>query len=48
HFKKACPQRRGGGSSSVQIAVSEEEGYESAGVLTLTSWELENELGHGL
>ncbi|MCI50327.1 acylamino-acid-releasing enzyme, partial [Trifolium medium] len=41
HFKKVCPQRRGGGSSSVQIAVSEEEGYESAGALTVTSWEPE-------
>ncbi|PNX63781.1 cytochrome p450, partial [Trifolium pratense] len=28
HFKKDCPERRGGGSSSVQIAASEEEGYE--------------------
>ncbi|WJX42094.1 hypothetical protein P8452_29365 [Trifolium repens] len=37
HFKKDCPQRGGGGnggSSSAQIAVSEEEGYESAGALT--------------
>ncbi|MCI80228.1 acylamino-acid-releasing enzyme, partial [Trifolium medium] len=39
HYKKDCPQRRGGGSSSAQIAVSEKEGYESAGALTVTSWE---------
>ncbi|MCI60914.1 eukaryotic translation initiation factor 3 subunit C [Trifolium medium] len=39
HFKKDCPQRRGGGSSSAQIAISEEEGYESAGALIVTSWE---------
>ncbi|MCI73351.1 acylamino-acid-releasing enzyme, partial [Trifolium medium] len=41
HYKKDCPQRRGGGSSSAQIAVSEEEGFESAGALTVTSWEPE-------
>ncbi|CAJ2668093.1 unnamed protein product [Trifolium pratense] len=41
HFKKDCPERRGGGISSAQIAVSEEEGYESAGTLTVTSWEPE-------
>ncbi|GAU10233.1 hypothetical protein TSUD_417410 [Trifolium subterraneum] len=41
HFKKDCPQRRGSNSSSAQIAVSEEEGYESAGALTITSWEPE-------
>ncbi|KAK2447548.1 secreted RxLR effector protein [Trifolium repens] len=44
HFKKDCPQRGGGGNSggsSAQIAVSEEEGYESAGALTVTSWEPE-------
>ena len=41
HFKKDCPERRGGGISSAQIAVSEEEGYESAGALTVTSWEPE-------
>ncbi|MCI53750.1 acylamino-acid-releasing enzyme, partial [Trifolium medium] len=29
HFKKDCPQRRGVGSSSAQVAVDEEEGYES-------------------
>ncbi|MCI54082.1 acylamino-acid-releasing enzyme, partial [Trifolium medium] len=28
HFKKDCPQRMGDGSSSAQIAVDEEEGYE--------------------
>ncbi|MCI26826.1 cytochrome P450, partial [Trifolium medium] len=39
HFKKDCPHRRGGGSSSAQIAVCEEEGYESAGALIVTSWE---------
>ncbi|WJX45134.1 E3 ubiquitin-protein ligase upl4 [Trifolium repens] len=32
HFKKDCPQRKGGGSSSAQIATSD-EGYESAGAL---------------
>jgi hypothetical protein len=37
HFKKDCPQRRGSDNSSAQIAVSEEEGYESAGALTVTS-----------
>ncbi|CAJ2646442.1 unnamed protein product [Trifolium pratense] len=41
HFKKDCPERRGSGSSSAQIVVSEEEGYESAGALTVTSWEPE-------
>ncbi|MCI75106.1 acylamino-acid-releasing enzyme, partial [Trifolium medium] len=30
HFKKDCPKRKGGGSSSAQVAVDEEEGYESA------------------
>ena len=42
HFKKDCPERKGNGSGnpSVQIA-SEEEGYESAGALTVTSWEPE-------
>ncbi|MCI77826.1 acylamino-acid-releasing enzyme, partial [Trifolium medium] len=39
HFKKDCPKRRSGGSSSAQIAVDEEEGYESAGKLIITSWE---------
>ncbi|MCI56779.1 acylamino-acid-releasing enzyme, partial [Trifolium medium] len=39
HFKKNCPQRKGGVSLSVQIATSEEDGYESAGALTVTSWE---------
>ncbi|MCI93619.1 CC-NBS-LRR resistance protein, partial [Trifolium medium] len=29
HFKNDCPERSGSGSSSAQIAVSE-EGYESA------------------
>ncbi|MCI93451.1 acylamino-acid-releasing enzyme, partial [Trifolium medium] len=33
HFKKDCPRRGDGGSSPVQIVVSEEEGYESAGAL---------------
>jgi len=42
HFKKDCPERKGNGSgsSSVQIS-SEEEGYESAGALTVTSGEPE-------
>ena len=42
HFKKDCPERKGNGSGnpSVQIA-SEEEGYESAEALTLTSWKPE-------
>ncbi|MCI37080.1 acylamino-acid-releasing enzyme [Trifolium medium] len=39
HFKKDCPQRKGGGSSSAQISVDEEEGYESVGALIVTSWE---------
>ncbi|MCI70391.1 acylamino-acid-releasing enzyme, partial [Trifolium medium] len=39
HFKKGCPRRKGSGSSSAQIVVSEEEGYESAGALIVTSWE---------
>ncbi|MCI48154.1 acylamino-acid-releasing enzyme, partial [Trifolium medium] len=39
HFKKDCPQRKGSGGSSAQIVVSEEEGYESAGALIVTSWE---------
>jgi len=39
HFKKDCSQRRGSGSSSVQIALSEEEGYESVGALTVTCLE---------
>ncbi|KAK2414619.1 alpha carbonic anhydrase [Trifolium repens] len=42
HFKKDCPRRGGGGSSSAQVAVSDEvyeEGYESAGALIVTSWE---------
>ncbi|MCI95209.1 hypothetical protein A2U01_0116507, partial [Trifolium medium] len=30
---------KGGGSSSAQIAVDEEEDYESAGALIVTSWE---------
>ncbi|MCI94469.1 acylamino-acid-releasing enzyme, partial [Trifolium medium] len=36
HFKKDCSQRKGGGSLSAQIAVDEEEGYESAGALIVT------------
>ncbi|MCI91141.1 hypothetical protein A2U01_0112435, partial [Trifolium medium] len=32
HFKKDCHQRKGSGSSSAQIAASD-EGYESAGAL---------------
>ena len=42
HFKKDCLERKGNesGSSSIQIA-SEEEGYESVGALTVTSWEPE-------
>ncbi|WJX32957.1 hypothetical protein P8452_21220 [Trifolium repens] len=42
HFKKDCPRRRGGGSSSTQVAVSDEayeEGYENAGALIVTSLE---------
>ncbi|KAK2403613.1 alpha carbonic anhydrase [Trifolium repens] len=42
HFKKDCPQRGGSGSSSAQVAVSDEayeEGYESAGALIVTSLE---------
>ncbi|PNX58580.1 acylamino-acid-releasing enzyme [Trifolium pratense] len=39
HFKKDCPQRRGNGSPLAQIAVDEEEGYESAEALIVTSWE---------
>jgi len=40
HFKKDCPERKGNGrgNPSVQIA-SEEEGYEMAEALTVTSWE---------
>ncbi|MCI11201.1 acylamino-acid-releasing enzyme [Trifolium medium] len=41
HYKKDCSRRRGGGSSSARIFVNEEESYESAGELTVTSWELE-------
>ncbi|PNX90687.1 cytochrome p450, partial [Trifolium pratense] len=40
HFKKNCPQRKGNGSSSAQIATSD-DGYESAGALAVTSWEPE-------
>ena len=43
HFKKDCPRRGGGSSSSAQVAVSDEayeEGYESAGALIVTSLEL--------
>ncbi|MCI64215.1 acylamino-acid-releasing enzyme, partial [Trifolium medium] len=39
HFKKDCPQRAGGGCSSAQVVVDEEEGYKSAGALIVTSWE---------
>ncbi|KAK2372802.1 alpha carbonic anhydrase [Trifolium repens] len=42
HLKKDCPRRGGSGSSSAQVAVSDEvyeEGYESAGALIVTSWE---------
>ncbi|MCI46277.1 acylamino-acid-releasing enzyme, partial [Trifolium medium] len=39
HFEKDCPWRKGGGSSSAQIPVSEEEGYESAGAFIVISWE---------
>ena len=42
HFKKDCPRRGGGGSSSAQVAVSDEafeEGYESAGALIVTCLE---------
>ncbi|KAK2387677.1 alpha carbonic anhydrase [Trifolium repens] len=42
HFKKDCPKRNGGGSSSAQVAVSDEayeEGYESAGALIVTCLE---------
>ncbi|MCI89063.1 acylamino-acid-releasing enzyme, partial [Trifolium medium] len=39
HFKKDCPQRRGGRGPSAQVVVDEEEGYKSAGALIVTSWE---------
>ncbi|MCI26612.1 acylamino-acid-releasing enzyme [Trifolium medium] len=39
HFKKDCPQRRGSGSSSAHVTVDEEEGYESAGAIIVTSWQ---------
>ncbi|PNX56912.1 cytochrome p450 [Trifolium pratense] len=39
HFKKDCPQRRGSGNSSPHVTVDEEEGYESAGALIVTSWQ---------
>lgn len=42
HYKKDCPDKGGNGSSSVQVAVaSDEDGYESAGALVVTSWEPE-------
>ena len=42
HFKKDCPDKGDNNSSSVQVAVaSNEDGYESAGALAVTSWELE-------
>ena len=42
HFKKDFPGKRGNGSPSVQVAVaSDEDGYESAGALVVTSWEPE-------
>jgi len=41
HFKKDCPDKGGNGSSSVQVAVvSDEDGYESAGALAITSCEI--------
>ena len=40
HFKKDCLDKGGNGSPSVQVAVaSDEDGYESAGALVVTSWE---------
>jgi len=40
HFKKDCSDKGGNGSSSVQVVVaSDEDGYESAGALVVTSWE---------
>ncbi|MCI85103.1 acylamino-acid-releasing enzyme, partial [Trifolium medium] len=39
HFKKDCPRRKDGGSSSAQVIVDEEEGYESVEALIVTSWE---------
>ncbi|KAK2417659.1 alpha carbonic anhydrase [Trifolium repens] len=42
HFKKDCPRRGGSGSSSAQVAISDEayeEGYESAGALIVTCLE---------
>jgi len=42
HFKKDCPDKRGNASPSVQVAVvSDEDGYESAGALAVTSWKPE-------
>ena len=42
HFKKDCPDKGDNGTSSVQVAVaSDEDGYESAGALAVTSWEPE-------
>ncbi|KAK2458378.1 alpha carbonic anhydrase [Trifolium repens] len=38
HFKKDCPRRGGSGSSSAQVAVSDEV-YESAGALIVTCFE---------
>jgi len=40
HFKKDCPDKGDNGGSSVQVAVaSDEDSYESAGALAVTSWE---------
>src|SRR4030065_2125670 len=43
HFKKDCPNKGGnGGGSSVQVAeASNDDGYESAGALAVTSWDPE-------
>jgi hypothetical protein len=38
--------QRVSGSSYAQITVSEDEGYESAGALTMTSWEAEKIITH--
>jgi len=42
HFKKDFPDKGGNGGSSVQVVVAfDEDGYESAGALVVTSWEPE-------
>jgi len=41
-FQQDCPDKGDNGGSSVQVAVaSDEDGYDSAGALAVTSWEPE-------